>query len=287
MPLSAMESAGGDDGEMGGPPACEALMPNLLQYDPIRILGFLLIFARLAGLMLTAPVFGDNNIPVQVKTFFVLILSLLFYPVVTEPHLGGNPDPLQMLVLTLGELGVGLLLGFSARLLFVGIGLGGEIAGFQMGLGIANVVDPATGQQTPVLSQLQVTLAMLLFVVLDGHLLLIRAVAESYELVGPGAISLSQQAYEYYVNLTGNLFLIGLQIGAPLIVALLAANFAIGLIARSVPQVNIFVVGFPFTIALGLLFLVLGFPFFIKAVLMLHDRLEGLMVQAMRVLGAG
>lgn len=253
-------------------------MPNLLAFDPTQYLGFVVILARVSGLIASAPILGDQTIPVQVKAAFAFILSLVFYPVVAAPHLAANVDAVLVVLLTVKEVGVGLLIGFSARLLFVGVAMAGEVIGFQMGIGIANVVDPTSEAQLPLIGQMQLIFAMLIFVILNGHLLLIRALLASYRYIKPGQLQLTQPLFDYLMGLTAKVFVVGLQVGAPLIVAMLAANFSIGLIARSVPQVNVFVVGFPFTIGLGLLLLALGFPFFIEAVHVLANQLEAVLL---------
>ncbi len=102
-------------------------MPNLLAFDPAQFLGFIVIFARVSGVLLSAPVLGDQNIPVQIKVAFAFVLSLIFYPVVAAPQVGDNPDLLDIIVLTTAELGVGVLIGFSARLLLAGVALAGEV----------------------------------------------------------------------------------------------------------------------------------------------------------------
>lgn len=254
-------------------------MPNLLAFDPAQFLGFVVILARISGLFVSAPVLGHALVPPQVKAGFAFILSLIFYPVVAAPHVGANPNVVQIAVLLVREFGVGALIGFTARLLFTGITLAGEVIGFQMGLGIANVFDPSSDTQIPLIGQIKITFALLLFVILDGHHLMIRALVMSYRDIGPGAFTLTRPLLDHFIGLAGRIFVVGLQVGAPLIVAMMAANFSIGLIARSVPQVNVFIVGFPFTIALGILLLALGFPFFIEAVHALHNQLEGLLLQ--------
>jgi flagellar biosynthetic protein FliR len=215
---------------------------------------------------------------VQLKAGFAFILSLVFFPVVAAPRIGTDPNAVLIVLLVVRELAVGLLIGFTARLLFTGVSLAGEVIGFQMGIGIANVFDPSSDTQVPLIGQIKLVFAMLLFVILDGHHLLIQALLMSYRLVRPGELSANQTLFTHVSGLAGKVFVVGLQVGAPLIVAMMAANFSIGLIARSVPQVNVFVVGFPFTIALGLLLLALGFPFFVEAVVALHSQIEGLLL---------
>lgn len=257
-------------------------MPNLLSFEPAQFLGFVVILARISGLFVSAPVLNSGNVPVQIKGAFAFVLALVFFPVVTAPQISANPDPVSIALLATIEFGVGALIGFSAQLLYTGITLAGEVIGFQMGLGIANVFDPASDTQVPLIGQVQITFAMLLFVILDGHHLLVRALVMSYRTIEPGGLQLSEPLFEQFMELAARIFVIGLQVGAPLIVAMMAANFSIGLIARSVPQVNVFVVGFPFTIALGLLLLALGFPFFIEAVKALQSQLDGLLLEVIR-----
>lgn len=263
----------------------KAMMPNLFQFDPSQFLGFIVIFTRTLGVMIVAPILGDNNIPGQIKVAIAFLLSLIFFPVVAAPSFGASPDMGRMFFVAATEFGVGLLIGFTARLLFTGISLAGEIAGFQMGVSIANIFDPSSEAQVSMIGQIQVIFALLLFVTLDGHHLLIEALVESFRIVAPGALVLKEEGMRFLVDQVGNIFLIGLKVGAPMIVALLAANFSMGLIARSVPQLNVIVVGFPFTIGLGILFLFIGFPFFIAAVTVLHEKLGAILMGLLKALG--
>ena len=160
--------------------------------------------------------------------------------------------------------------------------MAGEVAGFQMGLSIANIFDPSSESQVSLIGQIQTVFALFLLVVMDGHHLLIQAVIASYAHIPPGELDLTRSLYDQMVKMGGAVFLTGLKIGAPLIVALMAANFSIGLMSRSVPQVNVIVVGFPFTIALGLMLLALGFPFFIEAVVALHNKLADTLLNLLR-----
>jgi len=257
-------------------------MPNLLAFEPVQILGFVIIFARISGMMVSAPILGDRNIPPQVKIALTFILALVFYPVLTAPKIPLNPDLFYIVRMMALEVGVGVLIGFSARIVLAGVSMAGEIVGFQMGLGFANIVDPVSQQNTSLIGQIQVTFALLLLVVMDGHHLFINAVAGSYTLIPPGGLELTRPLFDNLVRLGGGIFVLSLQIGAPLIVALMAANLAIGLMARSVPQLNVIVVGFPFTIGMGLILLTLSFPFFIEAVAALHNQLEGIVRMVLR-----
>lgn len=260
-------------------------MPNILQFDPGQFVGFFVIFIRIAGLMTIAPLYGDNNIPMQIKVGLIFLTSLIFFNSVSTPNFGANPDVTTLVHVGVTEFGVGLLMGFSARLLLSAIGLGGEIVGFQMGLGIANVLDPSSGQQVPLIGQINLIFTLMLFTALDGHLIFIRALAGSYQVLPAGGLVLSEGSVVFFSGMVANIFVVGLQLGAPMIVALMAANFSMGLIARSVPQLNVIVVGFPFTIGLGLIFMGLGFPAFIHMVGTLLERVEPALHSALKVLG--
>ena len=258
------------------------MMPNLLGFDPVQIIGFVVIFARITGLMLFAPLLGDRNIPMQAKIGMAFVLALVFYPVVAAPKISPNPDVLEIILLLTVEVSIGALIGFAARLLLTGVSMAGEVAGFQMGLSIANIFDPSSESQVSLIGQIQTVFALFLLVVMDGHHLLIQAVIASYAHIPPGELDLTRSLYDQMVKMGGAVFLTGLKIGAPLIVALMAANFSIGLMSRSVPQVNVIVVGFPFTIALGLMLLALGFPFFIEAVVALQNKLADTLLNLLR-----
>jgi len=169
-------------------------MPSLLQFDPNLFLGFVLIFARMSGLMVAAPIFGETTVPPQVRAGLALLASLVFYPIVAAPKLVADPQLFQIVHLVVVETGIGLLIGFSARLLLAGVELAGEVAGFQMGLGLVNVIDPASQNQVSLIAQTMTLFATLILVVMDGHHLFIQALASSYTLVPAGTAVLTKHA---------------------------------------------------------------------------------------------
>ncbi len=259
-------------------------MPNLLGFNPAQFLGLFLIIARMSGVMITAPVLNDQTIPPTVKVGFTFLISLLLFTVIPRPTLPPGINAIQLTLLLGGELAVGLLIGFTAQLLFAGVSLAGEIIGFQMGISMAHVFDPAFNTQTSLVSEIKTVLALMLFVAMNGHHLFIEALVKSYEIAGPAHVVLGKAALAHITAVSGKMFMIGLQVGAPLIVSLLAANLAMGLVARAVPQINIFVVGFPFTIALGLVLLAASFPFFVEAIGALQGNLQELLTAGLKSL---
>jgi flagellar biosynthetic protein FliR len=154
-----------------------------------------------------------------------------------------------------GEMMIGFILALSLRLIMTAAQVMGQLVGFQMGFAVANVVDPMSGAQVSVLAQFAYLVTVLVFLGVGGHLALIRALADSFTLVPPGGFGLSQNLLTRMMDLTAMMFSLAVRIGAPLIGALLFTQVTMGILAKTVPQMNILMVGFPLTISVGLIFL--------------------------------
>ena len=259
-------------------------MANLLNYDASQLLAFILVLVRVSGIISTAPVFGSSNIPPQIKVVLSLILALILYPFI--PLITVYPDrPDHYIMLIASELLIGLVLGIIARFLFGAVEFAGTVIGFQMGLGMAMVFDPQSQEQISLVGRFENATATLIFLAMDGHLIVLQALVRSYSVLPPGGASINRPLVENLTELSASVFVIGLQIGAPLIVALFLANAVVGLLARSVPQIQVFVVGFPLTLMLGFLFLFFGMPFFAQAVHQMFEKLDTQFFEAIKLLG--
>jgi len=187
--------------------------------------------------------------------------------IILFPMLRVDPVPMATSALALavgatGEIFIGLIIGFSIKLIFAGIQLAGQLAGYQMGMALANVMDPSSSQQVPLLAQFNNLFGLLIFISINAHYLFIRALTRSFEMVPPLNVNFSGSLMEHLIKMSGNIFVIGIQVGAPVIAALLITSVAFGLIARTVPQMNVLIVGMPLKIAIGLLFLGISLPYF-------------------------
>ena len=259
-------------------------MANLLSYDASQLLAFILVLVRVSGIISTAPVFGSSNIPPQIKVVLSLVLALILYPFI--PLITVYPDrPDHYIMLIASELLIGLVLGIIARFLFGAVEFAGTVIGFQMGLGMAMVFDPQSQEQISLVGRFENATATLIFLAMDGHLIVLQALVRSYSVLPPGGASINRPLVENLTELSASVFVIGLQIGAPLIVALFLANAVVGLLARSVPQIQVFVVGFPLTLLLGFLFLFFGMPFFAQAVHQMFEKLDTQFFEAIKLLG--
>jgi flagellar biosynthetic protein FliR len=226
----------------------------------LQLQMFFLVFLRTGAFLVALPLIDGPSVPILFRIGLTFVVSLLLFPVL---HLGPLPflaDAFSLAVAAAGEILLGALAGVSIRLVFEGVQLAGQLMGYQMGMAIAEVLDPATEQQVALLGQFISLMASLIFLIINGHHAFIRTLVESYALVPPLGFHVNGPVLEGLVRLTAEMFVIGLKTGAPVIVALVLGTVAFGLVARSVPQMNIFIVSMPLSIAMGLIFLGLSLP---------------------------
>ena len=226
--------------------------------DPIP---FLLVLARFGGLIVAAPLFGHLLVPMRVRAAMAVLFATALSPLV--PQAATLPTSLWQLGGAVAcEAALGTLMGIVAQLVFAGVQLGGQLAGMQMGFGMANLIDPAAHAHVTVIAEWQQLLALLVFLLLDVHHVLLRAVLESFQVAPPGGLPfLGGVALRDAVGLAGEVFVIGVRLAAPVLLVILLTNGAMGVLARTVPQLNVFVVGFPVNVGVGLLVLGAALPF--------------------------
>jgi flagellar biosynthesis protein FliR len=242
-------------------------MPStaLWNWSLFQIQSYLLVLMRVAPVLFFMPILSSRDLPHLLKIGLILTVGLIFLPWVRiDPALlPGEPYAFAFFIIP--ELMIGFILALSVKIVMAGIQLGGQLAGFKMGLYLANVVDPSTEVNAPVISQFLYLLALLLFLAVDGHHWFFRAVGQSFLLLAPGEIHLQPGMYRHFLYLTANLFVIAVKISAPIMAVLIFTQIAMGILAKAVPQVNILMTSFPITIMLGFLFLgfslELVFPF--------------------------
>ncbi len=222
--------------------------------------GVVLIFLRVAAIVLSAPVLDTQTVPVIVKAALAFAVSVLLLPFVDTVATIRELSLTALVIGVLSEIAIGVTIGLSVKLLFTGIQLAGQIVGYQMGFAVANVMDPATMAQVPLLAQVYNLTAMLIFLAVNAHHMFFSALVESFEILPPLSIVLSARIVEMMMRLAGDMFVIAIKVGAPLIAVLLITTVALGLVARTVPQMHIFVVAMPLKIVLGLVFMMIVAP---------------------------
>lgn len=236
------------------------LLPLELLFAQLPI--FLLVMFRLAGIFAIAPMLSSMAVPFQIKLFIVLLLSCVVFPSVLLMGTGLIEIPQTMMGLIIGvsfELMIGIVLGFTVVLLFVGVQLGGELISQQMSLSMAQSFDPMTNATSDVVSRFYGMLMTLIFILLDGHLVLIKAVIDTFSSLPLMSMRFNEGMLDYMVgDVLANAFAMGLQIAAPAVVAIFLATLALGFISRTMPQLNILAAGFPLRIMLALILLLAG-----------------------------
>ena len=223
---------------------------------------FFLVVLRVGAIFMSIPVFDSRAIPIFFKMTLAFTVGIILFPLLKLNVLPLSNNLMSMGISVAGEILIGLTIGFSVKLIFAGIQLAGQLAGYQMGLAIANVMDPATSEQVPLLAQFNNLIGLLIFLSINAHYWFIKALTESYRLVPPLSVNFGSSLMEQLIRLSGNMFIIAIQVGAPVIAAMLITSVAFGLVARTVPQMNVFIVAMPLKIGVGLLFIGFGLPYF-------------------------
>lgn len=236
---------------------------ELFQLMQNQIGFFLLIFARITGIFSTAPIFGSRNVPVVVKAGLSLVLSYILFPLVFTDKTVIPESVLGYFLVVIGEFLIGLIIGFSASLVFSAIQMAGQLLDMQIGFGIVNILDPQSGQQLPLVGNFKYILALLVFLATNSHHMLLAALFSSFKLVPVTGVTFQSNLTELIVNMVGGTFTIAMKISFPVLLSLLLTDVALGILARTMPQMNIFVVGIPGKIIIGLFVLSLALPFYI------------------------
>ena len=246
---------------------------------------FLLMLTRCSGLFMIAPFFGSLNIPITVRAAASFAFALVLFPVVDG--LGLAPAPTSLLgyaMALLGELFVGWLIGFVAYVCFSAIHMAGKVMDMQVGFAVVNVMDPTSGQQIPLIGSFLYNLALIVFLVTNGHHMLITALVESFRAVPLLTMQPSLSLPMIMVDFVNGIFLTGMKVAMPVTFAILLVNVSLGILARTMPQLNIFVVGIPMQLMTGVGVLALLLPFYVMFLGGLFDEMYGKISMALQAL---
>ena len=225
------------------------------------LINFIWPLTRILGLIMVAPVFGHRAVPGRVKIGLGIFISLIIAPTLPPmPDVGlGSWHGLFILV---QQLLIGVAIGFVMRIVFAAVEAAGEIVGLQMGLGFASFFDPQSAGQTLVLARFFNMLALLVFLAVNAHLLLLGVLVDSFQSLPISPQPLSAAGFYNVAAFGSTVFAVGLQLALPVIAIMLMTNLSLGILTRSAPQLNIFAIGFPITLGVGLIVLDLTLPYF-------------------------
>jgi len=223
--------------------------------------GFLWPLFRIAALVTVAPILGVRVVPMRFRVGIALALTLVVAPML-PPGPQVDPASAQGILIAGAQVLTGLAMGFLMRLVFSAVEMGGNLIGQTMGLGFAQMMDPANGVTVPVVSQFYIVLATLIFLALNGHLILIETLVDSFRTIPVAFESISGNGLWVLLEWAGWIFKGALIISLPALASLLLVNAAFGVMMRAAPQLNIFVIGFPISLMLGFIFILLSLPLF-------------------------
>jgi flagellar biosynthetic protein FliR len=227
-------------------------------------------FLRITALLVAAPLFGARTVPIRIRISLALLLALLvapLYPAASDIQ----PFSAAGLLAAAREIAIGLGIGFLVQLLFGAMAMAGEIVALSTGLAFATMVDPDRGGSVPLVGQYFVIFTTLLFLAFDGHLAMLALLVDSFGPLPPGGAGIGPDGWRGLVAWASEMYANAVLVALPAAAALLLANITMGLVARSAPQLNIFAVGFPVTLLLGLVVLLLGLPALEPQVAALQD----------------
>lgn len=233
-------------------------MLDVFGFTQAQFVTLLLVFIRTSAMLFVFPVFSAQQIPIMVRIGLAGLISFIVYRAL--PLTAPLPDMGALVAAVTSQVVLGLIVGFVAYLVFMGIQFAGEIIDIQIGFAVANIISPQTQQQVTVIGEFELTLATLIFLATDSHLLLLQGIGGSFHLLPLPYVHLEPSLVPNVVAFLEQAFLIVLKIAAPPAVALFFVNLALGLMARVAPQMNVFVVGFPLQIGVGLLMIAVSIP---------------------------
>lgn len=239
-----------------------------------KFLVFVLVLVRMSSLFVVTPVFGRREMPGYMKIGLAFFCSFILVPLLGDVNIEYN-SILSYAVLAAKEFLVGIILGYVSFLVFSALYVAGQIIDMQIGFGMVNVLDPTMNTQVPLTGNFIYILTTMLFLMIDGHHVLLSALYKSYSLLPIGSFGFSEVMVDNMISIFIETFVIGLKISMPVIAAVLLSEVALGILAKTVPQMNVFVVGMPLKIGVGLAAMLFAMPVFIRILDVVFDRMYG------------
>lgn len=235
-------------------------MDNLLEMVLSNYQILILVLVRVSGLFIISPIFSRTNLPSMYKVGFSLLIALILMNTVKGPK--APMSDYLLMIECIKELLVGFIIGFISYLFFSVFFIVGQIVDVQIGFGIVSVLDPQSNIQIPITGNFYQMMATLVFLVVNGHHALIEALVKSYDFIPIGEVTISPGMVDQFIAIIGKLFILGFKIGSPILITIILVDVLLGILAKTMPQMNIFVVGMPLKIMVGLSLIIVTLPIF-------------------------
>jgi flagellar biosynthetic protein FliR len=260
---------------------------DFIQYAADRMQLFVLLLMRIGGMMLTAPVFSHRSVPVRLRVGMTIGFAALLLLILGDTAVPQVTSLWALVALALKELVVGLVLGLVFAIVFLGVRLAGSIVGYQIGFAMVNVVDPNSDTPASILGEYWFLIATLVFLTINGHHVIVAGLFDSFRLIPLGTATIPNNVGEWFIKYSSYAFVLAVKFAAPVIITVFLAEVAMGVIARTMPQMNIFIVGFPLKIMTGLFLMGLSLPVFAYVLQKVTASLDNEMAYLMHIFTSG
>lgn len=247
---------------------------------------FLLVFIRMTGVFIITPIFSRTNIPTIFKISLALIISIITFSTISEKGVIIDTS-MHLIILIFKELSIGLIIGFISYLFFISLFIAGQIIDTQIGFGMVNVFDPQHNAQIPITGNFYYTLALLIFLTVDGHHWFLQAIIKSYSILPVGNINFNNDILNQIIIIFSEIFNIGFKVSSPILATVFLTNVLLGILARTMPQMNVFVVGMPLKIIVGILTVFITLPIFLIALQHIFSDMSGEIFNFLQLLTKG
>lgn len=236
-------------------------MQTIADVSVDQILCFLMAFTRIATMMAVFPVLGSRNTPGMAKAGFALILAIILFPLIPPKAVALPTGLFSFTVIVAKEVLVGLVLGFAGSLIFAIVQFGGKILDQEMAFAITDTFDPVMETESTAMASFFIVIFTIVLLFIGGHRMFIEALAKSFEVINVGEVHFaSGPVSRHLITMTADIFVLGLKFAAPVITSLILTTVVLGIIARTMPQINIFIVGLPLKIGMGFIILIICLP---------------------------
>lgn len=263
-------------------------MNQLIELITTNLNLYLLITIRITGIFVAAPIFARSNIPNMLKIGLSMFTGLILLPLMGPSGAPEIQGFFQLAIYSGIEFLIGILIGFLAFIYFSALYLAGTIIDTQMGFGMVNVFDPQTNTQIPVMGNFYNNLISLMFIIANGHHLLIRALVDSFKILPIGSsLFVGDSVVEKMIQIFMEFFILAVKFSAPVMVAILLANIVLGILARTMPQMNVFIVGLPLKIVVGMIVVIVCLEYLTPFSELMFDKLFTSIYEMLKILSEG
>jgi flagellar biosynthesis protein FliR len=236
-----------------------------VKINHLDIARYLAILLRLSLVVFLVPPFSNPRIPAKIKACIALVFTTMLFPLLEKEIVPLSFQPGPLICMVASEAIFGLIMALAVTLILAAFELAGELISYQAGLSMAQVVDPQGGFQMTIVSNLIELMALLLFFALNGHHVLLKLIVESFRTIPVGQFIQDMATIDRFILLSGQLFIIGIKLAAPVVMVLFLIEIGLGVISKFIPNLNVLLTSFPIAISVSLLFIGLSLPFWCEA----------------------